>query len=833
MSDLMAQQPSYVPDRRDAVKSLLQEKSVSATSWAAFLEVTEVTPALVGLRGVANNLNKILSIIAQDQACHLPSQDLMEVCKAILDLTDAELVAIDASLCKADTTGSQGQPMKGLYTTHPLHCLIWHHGVHDLYEGDYIRFKAFFLLTYRRLKDGLIALPEDYETATSFLPSCCLAARKIGVLKAENEADSELIHEIRVSLPRSVGFDDYKKGMLTLLGRFRYPKDSAMVANNTLRNLRNFFREHFPKHKEPGDDDEIIDVLPPPPIEPPNAKTISIEKLEVPTEPTVVTIISPTGKSPVGQVIRIRSKTSKYSTGTDKFEYIAHRDRVNALAMANQNLPWSWDRLSDYEVEALWQTLTDMERFADCLPSELTVDTQELRAFLAFSFFAGRGSSVFCSVSLSSGSTADNEEIRYGIETGLLEFPTYAPQEKELSGKHGSRPHSRRLALKLHPDLRNILSSLLNQRPGHTALSYSAPATLETAATSWLTRFNGRNDTRATLGKIREHLYRNLTSSLDSDEAIAVAITGNLQGGGYHPASYQALHPAVLQRHYELVFSNGPVPREIGIPLSEMDPHVGSAKVPRTMVVRALGLKFRYMLNWQSMFEYHQPFAEIHNTFIIYSYLLLGFATGFRPVINPVGHAVYFATSTNELVLSEKDRPNFAHCRPVWLPKVAVEQFHHLLDHLKHLESRLVLFDPQLAGGGLAMRQEFPIISGNRKADIDAANDVANFMFLINDTGGRTLLSPATVNDWLLNKQLGSLHDNAWRQGYRTALRESGCPDRIVRAAMGHWRSGEEAFYRFSALLPDVYRRELDAHISGVMKRIAWDAVASPFVRQL
>jgi hypothetical protein len=824
------------PERRDALKALLQDR-VDAHSLASFFDVTEISQGLWGLRGVAGNLQDLLQHLAADSFNHLPAAEIQNACKSILSLADEELKAIDRFLLERDQNSVVGQPAKGFYTCRPLHCLIWHQGARDTYESDYIRFKAYVLLAYRRLADGLIPLPEpDYPTAISFLPSCCLAARKLGRLRVKDDEERDILERLRANLPKTPNFEKYSKELVEQLKNFAVSAKGD-VAINTLRVLKNLFEGRYPKKREPGeaddDDDDVEDVVIKPPKKPaPGPQLSKLEEIDDPSRPVLVTITPVDGKTPGGQLVRIRNKKKRFTTADDKFEYIAHRGRVNAIAMANQNLPWSWDRLSDYDVGSLRQYLADPALFATCMPPDSTVSSEELRAFLAYCFFSGRNSSTFCETSTLSRKAEQDDSTHYDAATGKLEFPTYEPQSSTRSGAHGSRPHTRHLSLRVHAEMKSAIHPWITRSVSAPTLGNTDPSTLETAADAWITRLKEILVTRLTLTRVKEHLFRTLAASLDSDEAIAVAITGNLQGGGYHPASYQALHPAVLQRHYDMVFGSDPVPVGLGVPLSESDPHVGSAKVPRTLAIRSLAHKLAHVLNLQAMHEYHQPFAEIHNTFAVYTYLLFGFSTGFRGTDNPIGHPAYFDPSTCELILSEKDRPNFSHCRPVWLPSVAVEQFRNYIDHLRHIENRLVILDPTLAGGNLATREAFPVFVGNRKENSDALAKSANYLFLIQAGGRREVLSPAAVNSWLKRRDLGTLHDNAWRQGYRTLLRESGCPDRVVRAAMGHWRTGEESFYRYSALLPEVYRSELDRHIGAVLGRMSWLPVVSPFVRQ-
>lgn len=832
------------PDRREALKTLLLTKGLDPQSLATFFAVTEISQGLRELRAVAHNLQDLLELLNDDSPNHLPTAELQDTCQKILLLSDNELKTIDETHLNLDPYSRNGLPAKGfrgLYTARPLHCLIWNQGVRDSYESNYIRFKANAFLAYRRLADGLIRLPEpDYPTAPSFLPSCCLAARKLGLQRVDDEEEKEHLTNLRANLPETPNFAKYSKEMVEQL------KTSAVsakgnVAINTLRLLKNLFEGKYPKKREPGeaddgddadnDDEPTIDVEPP--NKPaPRPQLSKIETIDLPSEPVLVTITPVDGEAPGGQLVRIRSKKPKFSTVEDKFLYMAHRGRVNAIAMSNQNLPWSWDRLSEYDVGGLRQYLSDPVLFATHMPTNSTASNEELRAFLAYALYAGRGSSLFCETSTLPREAKQDDSTHYDGATGQLEFPSYEPQSSTRSGAHGSRPHTRHLSLRVHTELRSALHPWFTRMVPAAKLGATPPPLLETAASHWLSQLNGKLDTRLTLARVKEHLFRTLAASLDSDEAIALAITGDRQGGGYHPASYQALHPAVLQRHYDMVFESDSIPVGLGIPLSESDPHVGSAKVPRTLAIRSLAHKLAHRLNLQAMHEYHQPFAEIHNTFTVYTYLLFGFSTGFRGTDNPIGHPAYFDPSTCELILSEKDRPNFSHCRPVWLPNVAVEQFRNYIDHLSHIESRLVILDPTLAGGNLASRDAFPIFLGNRKKNSEALEKSANYLFLIHEGERREVLSPAAVNSWLKHRDLGTLHDNAWRQGYRTLLRESGCPDRVVRAAMGHWRTGEESFYRYSALLPEVYRSELDRHIGAILTRMSWLPVVSPFVRQ-
>jgi hypothetical protein len=269
------------PDQREALKTLLLAKGLDPQALTDFFAVTEISQGLRGLRGVAHNLQGLLKQLNDDRLKHLnavslnhlPTAELQDACQKILLLSDDELRSIDETLLNIDQNSKNGRKVRklsGLYTCKPLHCLIWHRGVSDSYENDYVRFKANFLLAYRRLADGLIPLPEpDYPTAPSFLPSCCLAARKLGLQRNDDKEEKEILKDLRANLPKTTDLEKYNKEMVEQLKTFAA---SAVgdVAINTLRVLKNLFEGRYPKKRKPGeagdDDDDVEDVV----IKPPN-----------------------------------------------------------------------------------------------------------------------------------------------------------------------------------------------------------------------------------------------------------------------------------------------------------------------------------------------------------------------------------------------------------------------------------------------------------------------------------------------------------------------------------------------------------------------------------
>ena len=815
------------PDHREKLSELLKVKNIDALTLQGFFDATEVSQGLRGLLGVAKNLLSLIPHIQNDPKNHLDVENLKKVSQAILECTKKELSNIDPILLETSETKKGVNALKYLYPPRPLHCFLWHSNQWRQKNNEFIRFKAYFFLAYRRLADNLIPPPTDpdYEPAITFLPSCCLAGRKVANMDA-GHFEYPAINKFRDNLSNQVGFEAYYTKTISILNEL---KDIARErdSENTFRNLKNLFKGRYPGTREANTDeieeptDPEIQPTPRPPHPP-----ADVEILDVPYGPVVITIPPEQGK-PGGQLLKIRPKKPKYTTEDDKFLYMAHRGRVNMISMSNQSLPWAWDRLSEYETEVLRSELADDAKFTRFESKENLLSPRLLRAFISFAFYTGRGGSSFCSVRSGKPVNTDDEQSYYN--NGELNFPTFEPQSDTVSEIMGSRPHLRRLKLKVNTDLTRAINEW-NPSPtaGTVWCEDLLAGRIESAASEWFKRFNMEFDTRLSLAKVKGHLYRTLTSKLDSDEAMAIAITGSPRANTYSPASYQALHPTVLQRHYDLVFNEGEIPPNINLPLAESDAHIGSAKVPRRLSTNLLAFDLQREISLKSMYEYHDSFVNLHNLFAIYTYLMIGFCTGFRHTINPFSHPAYFDESTSELVLSDKDGDNFAHARAVWLPQIAADQVRHYLDHLQSIEEQLVLIDPELAGGKIAHRQPHARLAGRRTNIANVLAKAAAFIFIIDENGKRSPLSSGVANTWLEKNQFGKLHDNAWRQSYRTQLRESNCPDRVVRAAMGHWRAGEEGFYRYSAMLPEVYRSVLEKHITPIVKAQGWEAIQSP-----
>ena len=178
--------------------------------------------------------------------------------------------------------------------------------------------------------------------------------------------------------------------------------------------------------------------------------------------------------------------------------------------------------------------------------------------------------------------------------------------------------------------------------------------------------------------------------------------------------------------------------------------------------------------------------AAFHNAYTYYILHLLNFATGHRPVRDPFDDLDHIDLINKKIFISDKEsRQTSTSARVLRLPEIAIQQLNLYIEHLKELQLRLCVINPNAA---------------NAVARTLAGKNRLLFLFEENDSGSYQIqpLSPKAVQEYL--GVLFNIPANWHRHYLRTFLSRSTVPGELIDAWMGHAKLGQEGYNQFSGL---------------------------------
>lgn len=203
--------------------------------------------------------------------------------------------------------------------------------------------------------------------------------------------------------------------------------------------------------------------------------------------------------------------------------------------------------------------------------------------------------------------------------------------------------------------------------------------------------------------------------------------------------------------------------------------------------------------------------AEFHNAYTFYILHLLNFATGHRPVRDPFDDLEHIDLANKKIFISDKEsRQTSTSARVLRLPEIAIQQLNLYIEHLKELQLRLCVINPNAA---------------NAVARTLAGKNRLLFLFEENDSGSYQIqpLSPKAVQEYL--GALFNIPANWHRHYLRTFLSRSTVPGELIDAWMGHAKLGQEGYNQFSGLSME-YMWLISNKIEREMDKLGIKAVA-------
>lgn len=266
----------------------------------------------------------------------------------------------------------------------------------------------------------------------------------------------------------------------------------------------------------------------------------------------------------------------------------------------------------------------------------------------------------------------------------------------------------------------------------------------------------------------------------------------------------------------------------VSVNTNESDPHAGSQLVPLRHDARALvnGLAEAVQLGSERYRE-HGDIVRFHNIYTLYCVVYFLWASGWRATRCLVPDIRLLDLESGCLYISDKDQPNGARTRLVWLPQDCLLQMNYYFQHLDALNSHLLAINPALSDEArqLLDRAMQPHHQLARVARRIEKRDQSPFFFLSGDKDHLRVVSTTEVK-----KRIAYLFphlDNTHRQYMRTDLFTAGLDEAFLEAWMGHAVCGRESYAPFSTMSLRQYRIQSTNKVEQVLSGLGWQSIRS------
>jgi hypothetical protein len=318
--------------------------------------------------------------------------------------------------------------------------------------------------------------------------------------------------------------------------------------------------------------------------------------------------------------------------------------------------------------------------------------------------------------------------------------------------------------------------------------------------------------------KISRYLFYKIASERQGDIADAILITGR-----YHPLGQTLLHYTSsdkerLQQIYLMsvadvvskIYSEGylcETPTLLINPPRNTNT-VGSNLCPTVDAVGKLILNLQQRITAIPAENENVAIIEYHNWFTLYTIQMIGYATGYRAIVDPFPVDSEIDEESGLAVISDKDGPDYYNSRVVWVPKSVREQ---ILNYMTHRAKIL------------------PLIAGRHpRLVFNEEEKQLSRIFLLENDFKPTEIRPSALSPLLADYLPLPLNVN--RRFLRTELRARNCPSEVVDAFMGHWSRGQEPWGQYSSLSIIEIVETLKVYIEAILVELKLEPIKSRFL---
>jgi hypothetical protein len=505
-------------------------------------------------------------------------------------------------------------------------------------------------------------------------------------------------------------------------------------------------------------------------------------------------------------------------------QYIEARAAAERISFDNQRLATGLDRLLPCAIDFFLEKLDQLSTEDGLIGN---IKRTELAAFLAVCFWTSRTTkdAILCTVVPSAAKS--REAISIFAETdGKLYWIVYAPKpllkkQIEIETEHQALLTADRFTLPFTTLASKAISPWLRENPSKKYCNHNIffhqSHEYDRATEEFFKDLKKKSNGRQNFFRISIYLHDLVSRLPGSDATAAIAISGRSDKIGKIPHFYTAHTIEKIQTLYSMAVSDIGSSEEDKVRFEPIrgssSTYVGSRFVPRRKVIATFVIDVRDRLaKLRSEPNSYENIVRLHNALTAYTVLLVGFATGYRAVSDPLFHDAEIDRTSGFAVISDKDGDDFYNSRIVWLPPVCLEQLDHYATHLKYFSKWLFTYNQ-----GLFFKSRKNCTVGRR-----ADRKTPALFYLDRDTEEFTV-RPSHLKA-LMQQVNYHLPVNANRHYLRTNLLERKCPLEVINAFMGHWERGVEPWGKYSGLSPDVYRSELAYHLVKLLAEDKWTA---------
>lgn len=467
-------------------------------------------------------------------------------------------------------------------------------------------------------------------------------------------------------------------------------------------------------------------------------------------------------------------------------------------ALENQQFHFSWRVLNQHDLKNLFDYL--FPENSATVGSNIPTRTQ-----LGLIFMAGLTPERLAKMDLVRPGQQAPEADAYIESISTLRVFSPGPELKSVLSPAGfaqSCPTQNYIDLKLPDYLANRINDYLSDGYAGEGMKLfrNSADDIQAACRQALGGLKKKFGGRLSFKRVLNHMARKLALLSGNDHAGASFIQGKdniyLAQTPVHYASFEA---GILQRLCDLAWTH--TAREAGREVlfletfpADLSRYVGTPLRPDLVAVRGLIAAVKTFLEENSQIDSLEKLVDFHNAYVLYTFLMITYCTGYRAVTSPFVTEEMYDPVTGFCVIRDKSSADFYHSRLVWLPDDCIEQLKNFEQHLEAIKKNSV----------------FPIPDTTRKDGI--------FFFLSTD-GRRETVRPSNLKIHL--EKFGFyLPVNVSRHFIKSELQERGCSTEIVELLLGHWHLGQEGWAKTSALHPWDFKSELQRHLPPLLNRL-------------
>lgn len=476
------------------------------------------------------------------------------------------------------------------------------------------------------------------------------------------------------------------------------------------------------------------------------------------------------------------------------------------LAEIDQVLRWSWDHLNPWETQLIASA------------ARLQIQNRS----------AGWQDAVLTATVLATGQpVADAVQLPIACHDGDLGLdiqgcwtrPVLRPKQAWSPGKNAPahlRAHAESITLELPGFLGRAYGELLREHPDAAHVGELLGVTADQALdrlSRWLDPIRAANPpARLTLGRLWRALAVELYADLGNDAAVHFVVA---TARDMAPTStyYTALPAAVVAQAYRRASD-----RLFGVESASLLPLTKSTAPALTVGSRKAvdpdwlrGVIERLATEAQTRLG-PAELPRMHNAFVTHALWLMMFATGHRPVADPIESLDIVDFDGGLLSLSDKLVRDPREARIVPLCHLAAAMLRKHIEHLRRLAGHLLPLDPALA-------------ARIRSVVADSGPRALPLFFYLEPDLEVVQISQAQLLRFV--PEFASVQANFARHILSSGEAALGKDGDYLREMLGHVRHGQPAFGPQSPLGTADYE-SLRLQLDDVLGALGWEAVDSP-----